>query len=193
MSEANPVHVQVPAGGEKITITNGKLHVPDQPIIPFIEGDGTGRDIWRASVRVFDAAVHKAYGGRRKIHWMEIFAGEKANKAYNTGINDAAKYPMEVIDFLQMKVDPAPGSAYLPTAFQVTTTTDGTPGPLAGSQALADVAYKAFTLAIAGEDDSKIPSLFQGVPAIMLEHVRSMVLSSKVRGPSCTASSLRTI
>src|SRR6266436_5885475 len=88
MIEATPVRLQVPVGGEKITIANGKLHVPDQPIIPFIEGDGTGRDIWRASVRVFDAAVHKAYGGRRKIHWMEIFAGEKANKAYNSWLPD---------------------------------------------------------------------------------------------------------
>src|SRR5271165_340286 len=85
MSDAKP---QVPAGGEKITIKNGNLHVPDQPIIPFIEGDGTGRDIWRASVRVFDAAVKKAYGGKRKIHWMEVFAGEKANKAYNTWLPD---------------------------------------------------------------------------------------------------------
>src|SRR5580658_3819276 len=84
MSDAKPVHIQIPAGGAKITISNGKLHVPDQPIIPFIEGDGTGRDIWRASVRVFDAAVQKAYGGKRKIHWMEVFAGEKANRAYNT-------------------------------------------------------------------------------------------------------------
>src|ERR1700726_3939208 len=84
MSDAKPVHVQVPAGGEKITISNGKLNVPHQPIIPFIEGDGTGRDIWRASVRVFDAAVQKAYGGKRKIHWMEIFPGEKANKNYNS-------------------------------------------------------------------------------------------------------------
>src|SRR6202011_4046043 len=88
MSDAKPVHVQVPAGGEKITISNGKLHVPDQPIIPFIEGDGTGRDIWRASVRVFDAAVQKAYGGKRKIHWMEVYAGEKAKKAYNTWLPD---------------------------------------------------------------------------------------------------------
>src|SRR6202790_3383996 len=88
MLEATPVRLQVPVGGEKITITNGKLHVPDQPIIPFIEGDGTGRDIWRASVRVFDAAVHKAYGGKRKIHWMEIFAGEKANKAYHSWLPD---------------------------------------------------------------------------------------------------------
>src|SRR5712672_4568156 len=88
MSDAKPVHLQVPVGGEKITIANGKLRVPDQPIIPFIEGDGTGRDIWRASVRVFDAAVHKAYGGKRKIHWMEIFAGEKANKAYHSWLPD---------------------------------------------------------------------------------------------------------
>src|SRR5271155_3181512 len=88
MSDAKPVHVQVPAGGEKITIANGKLRVPDQPIVPFIEGDGTGPDIWRASVRVFDAAVHKAYGAKRKIRWMEVFAGEKANKAYNSWLPD---------------------------------------------------------------------------------------------------------
>jgi isocitrate dehydrogenase len=74
--------------GQKITIANGQLHVPDQPIVPFIEGDGTGRDIWRASVRVFDAAVAKAYGGKRKIHWMEVFAGEKAYKAYGTWLPD---------------------------------------------------------------------------------------------------------
>ncbi|GAC1496734.1 MAG: hypothetical protein NVS1B6_02040 [Steroidobacteraceae bacterium] len=88
MTDAKPVHVQVPAGGERISVSNGRLHVPDQPIIPFIEGDGTGRDIWRASVRVFDAAVKKAYGGKRKIHWMEVFAGEKANKAYDTWLPD---------------------------------------------------------------------------------------------------------
>ncbi|HPR30319.1 MAG TPA: isocitrate/isopropylmalate family dehydrogenase, partial [Chitinophagales bacterium] len=62
----------------KITIQNGVLNVPDQPIIPFIEGDGTGRDIWRASVRVFDAAIEKAYGGKRRIEWKEVLAGEKA-------------------------------------------------------------------------------------------------------------------
>jgi isocitrate dehydrogenase len=71
-------NVIVPAQGSKITIKDGKLQVPDNPIIPFVEGDGTGRDIWRASVRVFDAAVEKAYGGSRKIHWMEVYAGEKA-------------------------------------------------------------------------------------------------------------------
>ncbi len=70
--------VKVPAGGEKITISNGKLTVPNNPIIPFIEGDGTGRDIWRASVRVLDAAVENAYGGKCKIYWMEVFAGQKA-------------------------------------------------------------------------------------------------------------------
>jgi isocitrate dehydrogenase len=67
-----------PAGGETITIANGKLDVPANPIVPFIEGDGTGPDIWRASVRVLDAAVAKAYGGKRRIHWMEVLAGEKA-------------------------------------------------------------------------------------------------------------------
>ena len=60
----------------RITITNGKLNVPDNPIIPFIEGDGTGRDIWRASQHVFDSAVAKAYGGKKKINWKEVLAGE---------------------------------------------------------------------------------------------------------------------
>jgi isocitrate dehydrogenase len=73
-------HAQVPADGGRITVRDGKLQVPDRPILPFIEGDGTGRDIWRASVRVLDAAVAKAYGGRRKIAWMEVYAGEKAFK-----------------------------------------------------------------------------------------------------------------
>ena len=68
-----------PSTGTAITRHNGKLVVPDDPIIPFIEGDGTGADIWRASVRVFDAAVERAYGGKRRIHWMEILAGEKAH------------------------------------------------------------------------------------------------------------------
>ena len=70
--------VTPPADGQTISISNGKLNVPDRPVIPFIEGDGTGRDIWRASVRVFDAAVQKAYGGKRKIAWMEVLAGQKA-------------------------------------------------------------------------------------------------------------------
>src|SRR5258708_31596841 len=70
--------ISLPAGGSPITYSGGKLQVPDNPIIPYIEGDGTGRDIWAASVRVFDGAVQKAYGSKRKIHWLEVFAGEKA-------------------------------------------------------------------------------------------------------------------
>lgn len=72
----------LPTEGDKITIDNGVLNVPSNPIIPFIEGDGTGRDIWRASKRVLDAAVAKAYGGDKKIAWYEVFAGEKAFNAY---------------------------------------------------------------------------------------------------------------
>lgn len=68
----------IPETGSKITIDQGKLSVPDDPIIPYIEGDGIGIDIWRASVRVFDAAVEKAFNGEKQIHWMEIFAGEKS-------------------------------------------------------------------------------------------------------------------
>src|SRR6202166_1223651 len=88
MSAATPVHLQIPVGGEKLAIADGKLHVPDQPIVPFIEGDGTGRDIWRASVRVLDAAVAKAYGGRRKIAWYEVYAGEKAFGLFNNWLPD---------------------------------------------------------------------------------------------------------
>jgi isocitrate dehydrogenase len=68
----------VPADGQKITYENGTFTIPDNPIIPFIEGDGTGPDIWKASVRMFDAAVAKAYGGKRRVVWYEVFAGEKA-------------------------------------------------------------------------------------------------------------------
>ena len=74
--------------GNKIKMQSGQLQVPDQPIIPFIEGDGTGRDIWRASVRVMDAAVEKAYGGKRKITWKEVLAGEKAFKQTNNWLPD---------------------------------------------------------------------------------------------------------
>src|SRR5579872_6344319 len=70
--------VSLPSGGAPITFSGGKLQVPNNPIIPYIEGDGTGRDIWAASARVFDAAVEQAYGGKKKIHWYEVFAGEKA-------------------------------------------------------------------------------------------------------------------
>lgn len=75
-------NIQIPSTGEKITVQKNKLVVPDNPIIPFIEGDGTGPDIWSASQIVFDAAVEKAYKGKRKVAWMEIFAGEKATKVY---------------------------------------------------------------------------------------------------------------
>ena len=75
-------HISVPAPGEKIRRSKAGLLVPDVPIIPFIEGDGTGPDIWRAAVKVFDAAVERAYGGRRKIAWMEVFAGEKSVAIY---------------------------------------------------------------------------------------------------------------
>ena len=77
-----------PKSGSKITIQNGILKVPDDPIIPFIEGDGTGPDIWRASVRVFDSAVEKAYKGRKKIKWMEVLAGEKAFKQTGNWLPD---------------------------------------------------------------------------------------------------------
>ena len=77
-----------PPGGERITIHQGRLTVPARPIIPFIEGDGIGPDIWRASVRVFDAAVAKAYAGNRSIAWMEVYAGEKAFKQFNNWLPD---------------------------------------------------------------------------------------------------------
>jgi isocitrate dehydrogenase len=74
--------IEIPTSGEKITMENGKLHVPDNPIVCFIEGDGIGPDIWKSAKHVLDVAVMKAYGGRRTISWMEVFAGEKANDVY---------------------------------------------------------------------------------------------------------------
>src|SRR5687768_16004022 len=74
--------------GDKISISNGKLNVPDQPIIPFIRGDGTGPDIWASSVRVLDAAVEKAYGGKKKISWMEVFAGEASKNKFDNWLPD---------------------------------------------------------------------------------------------------------
>ena len=82
------VKLTVPEGGARISIENGKLQVPDNPIIPFIEGDGTGPDIWRSTVRVLDAAVEKAYGGKKKIHWMEIYAGQKSMDLFQTWLPD---------------------------------------------------------------------------------------------------------
>src|SRR3954466_6077959 len=86
---------KVPSNGERITYEHGVLNVPNNPIIPFVEGDGTGADIWRASVRVFDAAIEKAYGGERKVAWMEVFAGEKAFTNYQDWL------PQETVDAMQ--------------------------------------------------------------------------------------------
>ncbi len=80
--------VAAPAAGSAIQYADGRYHVPDNPIIPFIEGDGTGRDIWKASARVFDAAVEKAYKGKRRIAWYEVFAGEKAKAKFNNWLPD---------------------------------------------------------------------------------------------------------
>ncbi|MBW4027313.1 MAG: NADP-dependent isocitrate dehydrogenase [Acidobacteria bacterium] len=81
-------NMALPEGGQPIEYANGKYQIPDHPIIPFIEGDGTGRDIWRASQRVFDAAVEKAYGGKRSVKWFEIYAGEKAFREFKTWLPD---------------------------------------------------------------------------------------------------------
>ena len=80
--------VTVPSGGKKIGYAAGKYDVPDNPIVPFIEGDGTGRDIWKASLRVFDAAVEKAYRGKRRVAWYEVFAGEKAKAKFDNWLPD---------------------------------------------------------------------------------------------------------
>ncbi|HYZ87793.1 MAG TPA: isocitrate/isopropylmalate family dehydrogenase, partial [Myxococcales bacterium] len=85
MASAAP---KIPSGGEPISLREGRLQVPDRPIVPFIEGDGTGPDIWRASQRVFDAAVEKAYGGKRRIAWTELFAGDKSKKLFDTWLPD---------------------------------------------------------------------------------------------------------
>ena len=80
-------HIKVPAQGQKITVNaDMSLNVPDQPIIPFIEGDGTGVDITPVMLKVVDAAVAKAYGGKKKIHWMEVYAGEKSTKIYGPDV-----------------------------------------------------------------------------------------------------------
>jgi len=84
----NFTSLKAPASGTAISRKSGRLVVPDNPIIPFIEGDGTGRDIWRASVRVLDAAVEKAYGGKKKIAWMEVYAGEKSFKQFSNWLPD---------------------------------------------------------------------------------------------------------
>ena len=88
-------HIKVPAEGQKITVNaDMSLNVPDQPIIPYIEGDGTGFDITPVMLKVVDAAVAKAYGGKRKIHWMEVYAGEKSTKVYGPDV----WLPQETLD-----------------------------------------------------------------------------------------------
>ena len=89
-------HVVVPSEGERVTASNGKLNVPDNPILLFIEGDGIGYDIMTASKRIWDAAVEKAFHGNRKISWMEVYAGEKA-----AGIYDGNYMPEETFDALR--------------------------------------------------------------------------------------------
>src|SRR6476620_4114932 len=84
---AMPYKDLTPPAGEKITRTD-RLHVPDHPVIPFIRGDGTGRDIWAASERVMDAAVEKAYGGKKKISWFEVFAGQAAKDKFDEWLPD---------------------------------------------------------------------------------------------------------
>jgi isocitrate dehydrogenase len=89
-------HIKIPASGEKITVQNGKLHVPEQPIIAYVEGDGIGPDITKSCLRIWDAAIEKAYGGRRKIHWCETYLGEKA-----AGLYDGNYCPEETLQVLQ--------------------------------------------------------------------------------------------
>jgi isocitrate dehydrogenase len=89
-------HIRIPTSGEKISVKDGKLHVPDQPIVGFVEGDGIGPDITKASLRVWDAAVEEAYGGQRKINWCEIYLGEKAAELY-----DGNYFPDETLEAIK--------------------------------------------------------------------------------------------
>jgi len=89
-------HVKFPKSGQKVTVSHDRLVVPDNPILGFVEGDGIGPDITRASLRVWDAAVAKAYGGKRKVHWAELFLGEKA-----AGIYDGDYFPAETLDAIR--------------------------------------------------------------------------------------------
>ena len=93
-------HVKAPAEGAKVSLSDGKLQVPDNPVIPFIEGDGIGVDIWAAAVRVLDGAVAKAYGGRKKISWMEVYAGEKAQAVYGPDCPPSL-LPRETVDVIR--------------------------------------------------------------------------------------------
>ena len=93
-------HVKAPAEGAKVSLSDGKLQVPDNPVLPFIEGDGIGVDIWAAAVRVLDGAVAKAYGGRKKISWMEVYAGEKAQAVYGPDCPPSL-LPQETVDVIR--------------------------------------------------------------------------------------------
>ncbi|MBP8795558.1 MAG: NADP-dependent isocitrate dehydrogenase, partial [Brachymonas sp.] len=91
-------HIKIPAAGQKITVNaDMSLNVPDEPVIPYIEGDGTGFDITPVMIKVVDAAVQKAYGGKRKIHWMEVYAGEKSTQIYGPDV----WLPDETLDVLK--------------------------------------------------------------------------------------------
>src|SRR5690242_16096069 len=89
-------HIEVPTGGERITVSEGRLRVPDNPILLWIEGDGIGPDIMHASMRIWNAAVQKVYGGQRRIAWCEVYAGEKAGRLY-----DGNFMPSETFDALR--------------------------------------------------------------------------------------------
>ena len=93
-------HVKAPAEGARVSLSDGRLQVPDNPVIPFIEGDGIGVDIWAAAVRVLDGAVAKAYGGRKKISWMEVYAGEKAQAVYGPDCPPSL-LPRETVDVIR--------------------------------------------------------------------------------------------
>ncbi|MEE1567964.1 MAG: isocitrate/isopropylmalate family dehydrogenase, partial [Arenicellales bacterium] len=92
-------HIRLPEGGEKITVSEGRINVPDQPIVGYVEGDGIGPDITRAMLRVLDGAVDKAYGGKRKIHWCELYLGEKAGSLYQGNY-----FPEETLDAIKQLV-----------------------------------------------------------------------------------------
>ena len=97
-------HIKVPSEGQKITVNaDNSLNVPDQPIIPFIVGDGTGFDITPVMIKVVDAAVAKAYGSKMKIHWMEVYAGEKATQVYGPDV----WFPAETVEALKEYVFPS--------------------------------------------------------------------------------------
>src|SRR5947207_6901961 len=103
--------LEPPAGG-KISLKAGKLNVPDNPVLPFIRGDGTGPDIWAASERVFDAAVQKAYGGKRKIVWFEVFAGEAAKNKFDNWLpEDTVEAFKEFLVGIKGRLPPPSGGA----------------------------------------------------------------------------------